>query len=551
MPRPASAECTECAPADRRRPNIILILNDDMGFSDLGCYGGEVNTPNLDALAAGGLRYTQFYNTARCCPSRASLLTGLHPHQADVGHMMLDDGVSGYRGDLSPNTVTIAEVLRNAGYSTYMSGKWHVTRHLTPDRSHNWPRQRGFDRFFGIITGAANYWKPNTLVRDDVLIPHEALPDGFFVTDAFSDEAAGFIREHCRSKPSVPFFLYLTYTAPHWPLHAHEEDIERYRGRFRDGWDVLREERLQRMIRAGLIDPRWTLTERDPRIPLWKDAEHKAWQERRMEVYAAQIERMDRGIGRVLDVLRETGAFDDTLIVFLADNGGCAEELWPGRARPMHEWHAATPTTRDGRIVMAGNDPSIMPGAEDTYQSYGIPWANVSNTPFRLYKHWVHEGGIATPLIVHWPSSISARGEIRHQPGQLPDIMATLAEVARAPIPDEKDGQPLPPCEGVSLTPTFANPAHDSDQDREALFWEHEGNAAVRRGRWKLVKQFPGEWELYDIEADRSETRNLASRHRDIVRELSALWREWADRCGVLDWRELLARRRERRERDG
>ena len=423
-----------------RQPNILLILNDDMGFSDLGCYGGEVHTPNLDRLAGDGLRFTQFYNTARCCPSRASLLTGLHPHQTGVGHMMGDDGLDGYRGDLSHRCVTIAEVLKAAGYCTYMSGKWHISRHTGPDGpKHSWPCQRGFDEYYGIITGAANYWKPNTLTRNNTQILNHELPDGYFLTDAISDEAAQFVRAHAEETSDAPFFTYVAYTAPHWPLHAHEEDTERYHGRFAAGWDELREERLARMREMGILDDRWGLSERDPSQPAWDRASHKKWQQRRMEVYAAQINRMDQGIGRIIQALEETNQLDNTLILFLADNGGCAEEL-RGPSQPATNTHISTATTSDGKPVQRGNDPSVMPGPETTYQSYGVPWANLSNTPFRLYKHWVHEGGIATPLIVHWPAGIEAKGELRHQPGQLPDVMATCLDVSGAQYPQQHAG---------------------------------------------------------------------------------------------------------------
>ena len=310
------------------KPNIVLILNDDMGFSDLGCYGGEVHTPNLDRLATGGLRFTQFYNTARCCPSRASMLTGLHPHQTGVGHMMGDDGLEGYRGDLNDRCITIADAVRSEGYGTYMSGKWHISRHAGADGpKHSWPCQRGFDQYYGIITGAANFWKPNTLTRNNTRIQHDELPEGYFLTDAISDEATTFIRNHTEKNPDNPFFTYVAYTAPHWPLHAHEEDIAYYNGRFAAGWDELREERLSRMREIKILDEAWQLTARDPSQLPWSDAQYKEWNQRRMEVYAAQITRMDAGIGRIINTLEETGELDNTLILFLADNGGCAEEL--------------------------------------------------------------------------------------------------------------------------------------------------------------------------------------------------------------------------------
>ena len=517
-----------------QRPNILLILNDDMGSSDLGCYGGEIRTPALDRLAAGGLRFTQFYNTARCCPSRASLLTGLHPHQADVGHMVGDDGIDGYRGDLSRNAVTIAEALRPAGYRTYMSGKWHVAHSLTEPG--NWPNDRGFDEHYGIINGAGSFYDPMYLMRNG--IPVTAEGDDYYLTDALSDEAVRQIKEHGAQQPDQPFFQYLAYTAPHWPLHAPEEDIARYRGRYEAGWDALREKRLHRMIELGILDHGSELTARDPSQPPWSQAEHKAWQARRMEVYAAQIDRMDQGIAQVIAALEETGQLDNTLIFFLADNGGCAEEI-------TADWNWGQ-TTRDGRPVQVGNDPSVMPGSEDTYQSYGVPWANASNTPFREYKHWVHEGGIATPLIAHWPAGLAARGELRRAPAQLPDIMATCLDVAGADYPEEYNGHAIQPLEGFSLRPCFAK----DTLVRETLCWEHEGNAAVRRGRWKLVRKHPGPWELYEMDTDRSEIHDLAARHPDKVSELETLYEVWAKRCHVLPWEELQACRAEQKEMD-
>ena len=517
------------------RPNIVLILNDDMGFSDLGCYGGEVQTPNLDLLAAGGLRYSQFYNTARCCPSRASLLTGLHPHQADVGHMMGDYGIDGYLGDLNPDTVTIAEALKLGGYATYMSGKWHVTRHVDGPK-HNWPLQRGFDDYYGIITGAANYYQPCTLTRNNERIEPEG--DDYFLTDAISDHAVRQIKEHTDTQKDSPFFQYVAYTAPHWPLHAHPEDIDRYKGQFDAGWDELRKQRLARLVSMGLIHENWLLTERDPQVGPWQQEEHKEWQTRRMEVYAAQIDRMDQGIGRIVDTLKETGAWEHTLIVFLADNGGCAEELSIDTKSWVAEGgeHTGTIKTRGGQVVRFGNYPEIIPGGEDTYASYGVPWANVSNTPFRLYKHWVHEGGIATPLIAHWPDGIKSSNELRHQPAQLPDVMATFLDVAGVPYPDSYQGHDVKPLAGYSMVPTFSNRAHG----REVLYWEHEGNRAVRRGKWKLVVKYPGSWELYDMETDRTELNDVSGDFPDIVIELSALYDQWAEMVGVHSWSDIL-----------
>lgn len=513
------------------RPNILLIMADDMGFSDIGCYGGEIMTPHLDRLAAGGLRYKQFYNTARCCPTRASLMTGLYPHQAGVGHMTQDRGTDGYRGDLNAQCVTIAEVLKSAGYHTYMSGKWHVTQHLGPwdgDSSHmsmdNWPRQRGFDRFYGTITGAGSFYDPVTLTRDNTPIQPESAE--YYYTDAIADQAMGFIEGH----PSGhPFFMYVSFTAPHWPLHAREADIAPYLGRYDMGWDALRQERLERMRKLGILDPAWPLTERDPQIPSWEDAEDKSWEARRMAVYAAQVSAMDRNIGRLIGQLEAQGRLDNTLIFFLADNGGCAEELWDTWKGIFISWH-----TRSGDTVFVGNQHrNMMPGPENTYQSYGRNWAQVSNTPFRLYKHFVHEGGISSPLIVHWPDGFSAQNEWRETPAHLIDIMATCVEVAEAEYPARFGGQDIHPMEGRSLVPTFEGQA----LSREALYWEHEGNRAVRQGKWKLVARGrAGPWELYDMEADRSETQDLAGTLPEKVVELARLWQAYAERTGVIPW---------------
>lgn len=520
------------------KPDIIIILNDDMGFSDIGCYGGEIETPNLDRLAAGGLRYSQFYNTARCSPSRASLLTGLHPHQTGIGILTYDTGPEGYAGDLNRRCVTIAEVLKEAGYSTYLSGKWHVAKNLT-EPTDSWPMQRGFDKFFGTIIGAGSFYHPTTLTRGNESADHEARDNPeFFYTDAISDQAADFIREHHRETPDKPLFQYVAYTAPHWPLHAHEEDIAKYKGRFDDGWDKLREQRLERLVRAGIIHPNWLLTERDPTQPAWENAEQKEWLLRCMEVYAAQIDRMDQGIGRILKALEETGRLDNTFLLFLSDNGACAEDIPEGVDLDslVNDLMIAQARTRDGRPVRLGNDPTIMPGPEDTYQSYGVAWANLSNTPFRLYKHWIHEGGISTPLIVHWPEGIDDKGGLRHVPGQLPDIMATVLEITGAAYPNSYKGNEILPPEGVSLVPSFKG-----DYEREQpLFWEHEGNAAVRVGKWKLVREYPKPWELYDMELDRTETNDLAAQHPDKVKEMIALYEDWAKRCGVIPREKIL-----------
>ena len=509
-----------------RRPNIILMMADDMGFSDLGCYGSEIETPHLDALAGGGIRFTQFYNTARCCPTRASLLTGLYQHQAGIGHMIRDFGVPGYRGDLNRKCVTIAEALKPAGYSTLMCGKWHITPFNGSKR--NWPRQRGFDRFFGTIHGAGNFFDPITLTRENELIEPES--EDFYYTTALGDQAARLVEEYGPKRE--PFFLYVAFTSPHWPLHAWDKDIARYKGRYDTGWDQLRTQRHKRMVEMGLVDEKWPLTPRDDRVLPWTQTGHKAWHARRMEVYAAQVDAMDQAVGRILRKLRQTGREKNTLILFLADNGGCAEEIQPD-VQGLH----IPRKTRDGRPVQVGNDPAVMPGPEPTYQSYGVPWANASNTPFRLYKHWVHEGGIATPLIAHWPAGIKPAGSITHQPGHLIDVMATCLELAQAEYPARYGGHEITPLEGRSLVPVFAGRQR---KPHEAIYWEHEGNRAVRQGNWKLVsryrKETGGEWELYDLQADRTEVNNLIAKYPKKAAEFIRRYEAWAARSNVEPW---------------
>ncbi|MHA6689865.1 arylsulfatase [Devosia sp. A449] len=521
-----------------RKTNVIIILNDDMGYSDIGCYGGEVETPNLDALASSGLRYSQFYNTARCSPSRASLLTGLHPHQTGIGVLTYNMGPEGYTGNLSDQCVTIPEVLRESGYRTYMSGKWHIASSLV-EPTDTWPTKRGFDEFYGTIIGAGSFYHPNTLTRGTENIEHEAINDpGFFYTDAVSDQAVAYVRDHATKNVDDPFFMYVAYTAPHWPLHAHEEDIAKYKGRFDAGWDTLREQRLERLVRAGILEKSWKLSPRDETQPPFEEAEDKEWLIRCMEVYAAQIDRMDQGIGRLVQSLKETGQSEDTVIIFLSDNGGCAEDIPVGvdPRQLVEKLMIAQYKTRDGRDVRIGNETDVMPGGEDTYQSYGPAWANLSNTPFRFYKHWTHEGGISTPLIVHWPAGIEDKGGIRHNPGQLTDIMATVLQITGAQYPESRNGLAVPPCEGVSLVPSFVGTA----VTRKPLFWEHEGNAAVRDGKWKLVRNYPKPWELYDIDQDRTELNDLAAQRGDRVAEMAAMYEQWAERCGVIPREQIL-----------
>lgn len=544
-----SSGLTALAAEETKPPNIVVILSDDMGFSDIGCYGGEIHTPNLDRLGGGGLRFTQFYNTGRCCPTRASLLTGLYPHQAGVGHMMDDKGLDGYRGDLNAHSLTIAQVLKTAGYGTYAVGKWHVTRFSGPNGpKHNWPLQRGFDRFYGTIAGAGSFYDPATLVRDNTMISPAAdelyQTERYYYTDAITDHAVRFLNEHSAEYRREPFFLYVTYTAAHWPLHAPPEQIAKYEGKYQAGYGAARRERFSRLKQAGLIDPLWQLS---PQAGDWATVENRPWEARAMEVYAAMIDRMDQGIGRIVDHLEETGRLENTLIFFLQDNGGCAEAIGRASDHPPAA-RRTTPTlppladdelqpavipkqTRDGFPMRQG--AGVMPGPADTYISYGRDWANVSNTPFREYKHWVHEGGISTPLIAHWPAGIFRGGELERQPAHLIDIMATCVAVSGAKYPEQLNGQSIYPLEGKSLLSAF----DDKPLGREALYWEHEGNRAVRAGKWKLVaKGRKGPWELYDMEADRTELNDLAAVEPERVNQLAALWETWARRAHVLPW---------------
>jgi len=545
--------CLLCLPwfvkAAALQPNIIVILADDVGFSDLGCYGGEIATPNLDALARGGVRFTQFYNTARCCPTRASLLTGLHPHQAGIGHMMDDRGHDGYRGNLNRSCVTIAEALKPSGYRNYAVGKWHVTPGQTAKALadiHNWPLQRGFDRFYGTIHGAGSYFDPSSLVRDNaiVTVANDAgyQPKEFYYTDAIADHAVKFIREHARDNKAQPFFLYTAFTAAHWPLHAKDSDIAKYKGRYDGGYEPVRAARRAKLKQLGLLDGRW-----DPLPPSdqWDDVKNKAFESRCMEVYAAQLDCMDQGIGRIIAELKAQGQFENTLIFYLQDNGGCAEgngrgpnfvargdkPSLPPMGRDDLQYDSTPKQTRDGWPVRGGL--GVMPGGPDTYIAYGRGWAQVSNTPFREYKHWTHEGGISTPLIAHWPAGVAAsrRGRLETQPGQLVDIMATALEVAGAKYPAEFNGQKIKPLEGASLRPVFAG---KSVERNKPLVWEHEGNRAIREAQWKLVAKEGKSWELYDLTADRSESRDRASAEPERVKNMSATWDAWAARANVL-----------------
>ncbi len=479
-----------------------------MGYSDLGSYGGEIETPYLDMLASRGLRFTQFYNAARCCPTRASLLTGRYPHEAGMGGMVSSidsDPESGpYQGYLKENVETLAERLKAANYSTYLSGKWHVG-----EKEAHWPRKRGFDRFFGLISGASSYFE---VIKDQPRVRQMALDDdpweppaeGFYMTDAITDYATQFIEDHVADHSRrKPFFLYVPYTAPHWPLHALESDVARYEGVYDVGWDSIRVARYERQVASGIIDGQWALPARPAGMPAWETVENKKEWSRRMAVYAAMVDRMDQGIGRILKALDETRTIRNTLIIFLSDNGGSAENV---TGRKLH-------------------DASKRIGEKGSYAAYREPWAFVSNTPFRQYKSWTHEGGIATPMIVYWMRGISTPGRIIHQPGHLVDLMSTSLELARVE-PDDS----LP---GISLRPHFDG---ETAPEHNGLYWEHLGAQAVRQGPWKLVKGRNAEaWELYNLKSDRNERYNLATQYPDRVNQMANDWQRWAERTGVFD----------------
>ena len=512
------------------RPNIVFILADDMGFSDIGCYGSEIDTPNLDALAKGGLQFTDFHNSPRCCPSRAALMTGLYSHQAGMGLMTADYGrypYPAYRGDLSQSCVTIAEALKPAGYQTMMVGKWHLTP-LTVGQ-HNYPLQRGFERYYGIINGAASYFDPASLTRDNTPITVPKDQHDYYLTNALGDNAVQYIED--ASHGDKPFFLYAAFTAGHWPLMAPEETIVKYQKRYAGGWDKLRAERHAKQLAYGVVQQQWGITERDIRVPGWELASYHEWEMRRMAVYAAQIDILDQNVGKIVNKLRQLNILDNTLIFFMSDNGGNFEEM--GRKAPDANRPPYMPyRTKEGLEVVPGNDPTIMPGPATTYASYGIPWGNCSNTPFRLYKHYAHEGGISTPFLAHWPKGFGSSG-LSHVIGHEIDVMPTCLDVAGASYPAKSlAGTAPPPLEGKSLVPVFEG----RPLAERSLFWEHEGNCAAREGKWKLVSRFPDTWELYDMETDRTEMHDIADLHPDRVRKMAADYGAWKQHVGAQTW---------------
>jgi arylsulfatase len=521
----ASAAATVAAPRTER-PNILLILADDLGYSDLGCFGGEIATPNLDRLAKGGVRFAQFYSSARCCPSRAALLTGLYPHQAGMGNMVGGQASAeypGYTGRIDDNIPFLPRVLKDAGYTTLMTGKWHLGQ---PG-----PVQRGFDEFYGMVHGFDSFWDRSKYTRLPAGRGSRTYKDGdFYATDAITDHAIDFLNS---ARPaSRPWFLYLAYNAPHFPLHAPKDLIDKYAQIYERGWDVIREQRHDRLRKLGLLDNRWEMPARSVVGPNrvsslngWAEKQNPAWDTleparrsdlaRRMAVFAAMVERMDTGVGRVLADLEKNKELDNTLILFLSDNGACAE--WD-------PWGFDDKSGPDNRLHVGAELQKM--GQPGTYHSYGSAWANACNTPWRLYKHYTHEGGIASPCIIHWPQRLRRAGSIdKAAVGHFIDVMPTFAAAAGAKAP--------PQVEGMNLLPAFEG----KRTTRGLLFWEHEGSRAVRDGKWKLTAVGPaGAWELYDMEADRTELNNLAVAHADRVRRMSTAWEQWAKRANVIPW---------------
>ena len=493
------------------RPNILYILADDLGYSDLGCFGGEIDTPQLDSLAAGGIRLTQFYNTGRCCPSRAALLTGQYPHRVGLGHMTTTDlGQPGYRGVVSPEAVTIAQALKPAGYRSFISGKWHLG---TPD-----PTQHGFEEFYGTLVSAKRFFDPSHLIRLPADRQRRSYSkESFYATDAVTDHALDFLKL-ARQTPKQPWFLYLAYNAPHFPLHAPQKEIEKYADRYHEGWDKLRAERLNRMKKMGVVQANTTLSARSHwrnygetktgTNPAWNTlaSDRRADLARRMAIYAAMVDRLDQQIGRVFADLKTAGEWENTLIIFTSDNGACFE--WDPFGFDI--------VSSNQNILHRGPDLEKM-GSAGTFHSVGSGWANASNTPWRLYKHFNHEGGIASPGIMHWPAGISAKpGSLWHRPAHIIDLLPTALAAAQTGY---RGALSLP---GKDLVQQLSDP-----NEVRTLFFEHQGNRAVRRGNWKLVALDDQAWELYDITKDRIEMNDLSSRYPELVKELSAAWQRW------------------------
>ncbi|MFP6906969.1 MAG: arylsulfatase [Verrucomicrobiota bacterium] len=517
--------CVQAAP----RPNIVVLFADDMGYSDIGCFGSEIETPNLDRLAGNGLRFSHFYNTGRCCPSRASVLTGLYSHQADIGHMAGDAGVIGYRDRLSFNAVTLAEVLGGAGYHTIMAGKWHLGW-----RDEGSPTARGFQHFYGTRGYIDSYY---TVIRRTEMylgekmvlgptekpVNHLKPDEEWYTTDVFTDYALHFIDE-VRKQDDEPFFLYLAYNAPHFPLHAKPEDTAKYRGRYKEGWGRFREQRYAKLVELGILDEAWSLSPLD--VPDWDSLSDQQRDDMdfKMALFAAIIDRLDQNIGRVVDHLEKIGELDNTLLIFVSDNGGTKETGLFGIKGEKNTVENYASWARKGGWS----------------SSYGQGWANLSNTPFRRYKRENHEGGTSAPFIAHWPGGIKAKGEIRHQVSHLIDLMPTFVELAGAAYPAKFKGEPIQAMEGQSLVPAFSS----RETRPRTLFWEHEGNRAVREGDWKLVGTRKGPWELYNMATDRSELSDQSARRPEKFAALKSKWDAWAEKVHVLTPEEFDAARR-------
>lgn len=485
------------------RPNILVILTDDMGFSDLGCFGSEIETPHLDSLAKGGLRFTEFYNNARCWPTRATLLSGR------------------YSEGLSKEQVTIPEVLKGAGYETGMVGKWH----LGNDARKNGPVQRGFDRFYGTLAGANSYWDPESLTRGvEAAVP---VGEGYYYTDQIGVEAAAQISGFAKTKE--PFFQYVAFTAAHWPLHAPEATIQKYLERYRGGWEKMRMERYARMIEMGVIDAkRWPLPAPEKRVEDWESADHKEWRIRNQAIYAAMVDHMDQAVGRIIAALKMTGQFENTLIVYAHDNGACSEHL-RGNA-----WNTANmvleKAKKEGETVAVGDVYEVPMGGPLTFGSVGHDWANAQNTPMRRYKANVYNGGACTPAIMHWPVGIKAKGgSISAGRGHVVDLMATCLELAGASYPGSFGGQKILPSDSYSLVPLLQGGAGDRDHP---YFFDHSGTQAIVKGDYKMVREGKGDWALYDLAKERTEITDLVGRHPEIVAELAAIWAAWRSEPG-------------------
>jgi arylsulfatase A-like enzyme len=520
------------------RPNIVVIMADDLGFSDIGCFGAEIATPNIDRIAATGKRFTQMYNNCRCSPTRASLLTGLYPTQTGIGNMAANLGTRPYQGFLNQRCVTLGETLGLAGYQTAISGKWHVA---PSHRLNVWPAKRGFDESYCAV-GGNGYYTTDQYRNGEMLGMSEDA--SYHLTDAVAKHSVATIRDfHAQGDP---FFLYVAHKAPHFPLHEPEEEIAPYRETYRDGWEDLRRARHRRAVERGVVDGSWTLPDPDPDALSWEEQPNKDWQKERMAAYAAQITHMDRGIGDLLDTLEELGIRDDTIVIFLSDNGACSNEL-EVRSR-------AKVPTRNGRPMRTGNNPEIMPGPSDTWQSYGLSWANASNSPFRRFKRWVEEGGIAGPFVISWPGVIEAGQTDAESVLHVMDLMPTFLEVAGGDYPERYADKPIRPTEGESFVDLLTGTAPRAER-AVPLFWEHLGHRAVRDGRWKIVDELPtGDgWNLYDMITDRTETNDVAAEHPEIVAGLDEQWQTWKKRVRVRTFHEnrgYRPRKQGRKERD-